>query len=186
MNILKLAPVLIFVAIAGMFALALKTGDPTKLPSTMIGKPVPELDYPAVEGLLENEKPVSGFNFKTLANGEVSIINFWASWCVACVSEHPNLIALGKAGVPIYGVDYKDTAAAARRYLGRLGNPYRAVGTDTSGRSAIEWGVYGMPESFIISGTGKILYKHIGPISQKDIETKIMPLIKEARSKPAS
>ena len=179
---LKFAPVIIFTAIAGMFALALKTGDPTRLPSTMIGKPVPPLAYPAVEGLMDNEKPVPGFTFKDLAKGKVTIVNFWASWCVACVSEHPNLVTLRRSGVPIYGIDYKDQASAARRFLGRLGNPYTAVGTDKSGRSAIEWGVYGMPESFIINGKGEIVYKHVGPISRQDIKDKIMPIIEKARA----
>ena len=179
---LKFAPVIIFTAIAGMFALALKTGDPTRLPSTMIGKPVPPLAYPAVEGLMDNEKPVPGFTFKDLAKGKVTIVNFWASWCVACVSEHRNLVTLRRSGVPIYGVDYKDQASAARRFLGRLGNPYTAVGTDKSGRSAIEWGVYGMPESFIINGKGEIIYKHVGPISRQDIKDKIMPIIEKARA----
>jgi len=178
---IKAAPVIIFTAIVGIFALALKTGDPTKLPSTMIGKPVPARDYPAIEGFVENEKPVPGFTQKDLVTGRVILVNFWASWCVACVSEQPNLIALRKRGVPIYGVDYKDQAGAARRFLGRLGNPFKRVGTDQSGRSAIEWGVYGMPESFIINGKGRIIYKHIGPISRSDIEKKIMPIINKAR-----
>ena len=183
MSGLKLAPVLIFLAITGMFALALKTGDPSKLPSTMIGKPAPETVFPPIDGLMENEKQVPGFSFKDLAKGKVTIVNFWASWCVACVSEHPNLLALRKAGIPVYGVDYKDQAVAARRFLGRLGNPYTVVGTDGNGRSAIEWGVYGMPESFLINGKGKIIYKHVGPISQQDIADKLMPLIKKARGR---
>ena len=182
-NILKLAPVLIFAAMAGIFALALKKGDPSKLPSTLIGKTVPPLDYPAVQGLVRGEKPVPGFTHKDLASGRVSIVNFWASWCVACVSEHPNLVALREKGIPIYGVDYKDSATNARRFLGRLGNPYRAVGTDRNGRKAIEWGVYGMPESFIVNGRGQIIYKHVGPISKEDIETTIMPLIERERKK---
>ncbi len=186
MSGLKLAPVLIFVAIAGMFALSLKSGDPTRLPSTMIGKQAPTRDYPAVQGLVENQKPIPGFTHKDLAKCKVILVNFWASWCVACVTEHPNLVSLRNQGVPIYGVDYKDNASAARRFLGRLGNPYSRVGTDGNGRSAIEWGVYGMPESFIIDGSGKIIYKHVGPISRKDIETKIMPIIKKARAGKSS
>lgn len=183
MSGLKLAPVIIFIAVAGMFSLSLLKGDPTKLPSTLIGKPVPASNFPAVEGLLKQQQPVAGFTDKDLAKGEIIVVNFWASWCVACVAEHPNLKRLAQeARVPIYGVDYKDSDTAARRFLGRMGNPYNRVGTDKSGRIAIDWGVYGMPESYIVNGQGKIIYKHIGPIEDGDIEEKLLPIIKKARA----
>jgi len=183
MNLLKLAPVLIFAAVVAMFSMALMIGDPRKLPSTLIGKPVPQSSFPAVEGLLKLEKPVPGFSHKDLAKGKITVVNFWASWCVACVAEHPFLEELAKtAKVPIYGVDYKDQPTAARRYLGRMGNPYAFVGADRNGRNAIDWGVYGMPESYIVNGKGKIIYKHIGPIGETDIKKIFLPIINKARA----
>ena len=108
-------------------------------------------------------------------------MNFWASWCVPCVQEHPLLVALKeRTGVRLYGVNYKDQAAAARRFLGRYGNPFTAVGVDGDGRAAIEWGVYGMPETFVVDGKGRIVYKHVGPITPETLETKIIPAIRAA------
>ena len=125
-----IAPVLVFAALVGLFAFALETGDPSKLPSALIGKPVPATSFPAVEGLRETEKPVPGFASSDLANGKVSVVNFWASWCAQCADEQALLLQLkDQAGVPLYGVNYKDEAAAARRFLGRYGNPFQAVGT---------------------------------------------------------
>src|SRR5690606_16196919 len=119
--------------------------------------------------------------------GKVSVVNFWASWCVACIEEHPLLEVLReRTGVDIYGVDYKDQATAARRFLGRYGNPFTAVGTDANGRGAIEWGVYGMPETFVLNGKGEIVYKHVGPVSPQSLEEKLIPAIEKARgSAPA-
>ena len=111
-------------------------------------------------------------------------MNFWASWCVPCVQEHPLLVALKeRTGVRLYGVNYKDQAAAARRFLGRYGNPFAAVGVDGNGRAAIEWGVYGMPETFVVDGKGRIAYKHVGPISEQTLETKIIPAIRAAQAR---
>lgn len=177
------APVLIFVGLVGLFAFALETGDPSKLPSTLIGKPVPATTFPAVDGLTDGNRQVPGFASADLANGKVSVVNFWASWCVACIEEHPLLEVLKKrTGVDIYGVDYKDQATAARRFLGRYGNPFTAVGTDANGRSAIEWGVYGMPETFVLNGKGEIVYKHIGPVSPQSLQEKLIPAIEQARA----
>ena len=139
---------------------------------------------PALEGLTDGTRAVPGFDSADLAKGEVSVVNFWASWCAPCVQEHPLLVALKqRAGVPIYGVNYKDQAAAARRFLGRYGNPFAAVGTDANGRAAIEWGVYGMPETFIVNGKGEIVYKHVGPISPETLEEKLIPAIQAARKR---
>ena len=160
------------------------TGDPSRLPSALIGKQVPTMTLPALEGLTDGTRTVPGFDSAELAKGEVSVVNFWASWCAPCVQEHPLLVALKqRAGVPIYGVNYKDQAAAARRFLGRYGNPFAAVGTDTNGRAAIEWGVYGMPETFIVNGKGEIVYKHVGPISPETLEEKLIPAIEAARKR---
>ena len=184
---LAMAPFIIFVVIAGLFAFALTTGDPSKLPSALIGKPVPPTDFPPLEGLVENGKPVPGFGSADLARGEVSVVNFWASWCVPCVEEHPLLIELKeRTGAPLYGVNHKDQPTNGRRFLGRYGNPFTAVGTDRTGRGAIEWGVYGMPETFVINGRGEIAYKHVGPISKESLERQLLPAIAKARETAAA
>ncbi len=182
-----LAPILIFGVLVAVFAFALQTGDPSKLPSALIGKPVPEVAYAPLEGFVDAGRPVPGFGAADLAQGKVSVVNFWASWCTACIDEHPQLMALKKRGdVDIYGVDYKDQAIAGRRFLGRYGNPFYAVGADPTGRSAIEWGVYGMPETFIINGEGKIVYKHVGPISPTSLVERVLPAIAKAKSESAT
>jgi len=177
-------PLLIFGVLASIFAFALRSGDPSKLPSALIGKPVPDIALAGLEGLSDGTRPVGGFGGADLAAGQVSVVNFWASWCVPCVQEHPLLLALReRTGVRIYGVNYKDQAAAARRFLGRYGNPFAAVGVDGDGRAAIEWGVYGMPETFVVDGKGRIAYKHVGPISAETLETKIIPAIRAAQAR---
>jgi cytochrome c biogenesis protein CcmG, thiol:disulfide interchange protein DsbE len=174
-------PLAIFSALALVFALALQSGDPSRLPSALIGKPVPALDLQAVDGLTDGERPVTGFGSADLTRGQVSVVNFWASWCVPCVEEHPMLMLLKeRTGVRVFGINYKDQAAAARRFLGRYGNPFAAVGTDGNGRAAIEWGVYGMPETFVVKGKGQIAYKHVGPITAETLETKLIPAIRAA------
>lgn len=181
-TLMRLLPVAIFAGVAGMFAVALKSGDPSRLPSALIGKLVPQTAFPPVDGLLADGKSMPGFESKDLANGKVSIVNFWASWCGPCVEEHPLLARLKIAsGAEVIGVNYKDEAASARRFLGRYGNPFAAVGADTSGRNAIEWGVYGMPETFVVNGKGEIIYKHVGPLSMEAIKDKLVPLIAKAR-----
>ena len=176
--LMRLLPVAIFAAVAVFFAVALKTGDPSKIPSTLIGKAVPETSFPAVKDLTTDGKAVPGFVSADLAKGKVTIVNFWASWCAQCVEEHPLLETLKlKSGAELYSVNYKDAADTARRYLSRYGNPYSAVGTDPAGRGAIDWGVYGMPETFVINGKGEIVYKHVGPLSAEAIEAKILPAV---------
>ena len=181
-QLLRLLPVLIFATVAGFFAIALRSGDPSRLPSTLVGKPVPQTVFPPVDGLETNGKPEPGFSSSDLAQGKVSVVNFWASWCEPCVDEHPLLERLkSDAGVDIYGVNYKDQADSARRFIGRFGNPFTAVGTDTSGRAAIDWGVYGTPETFIVNGKGEVVYKHVGPISPDSLTSKLLPAIEKAR-----
>ena len=177
-------PLAIFAVLAAIFAFALRSGDPSKLPSALIGKPVPVFELPPVEGLADGGRPVGGFASADLASGQVSVVNFWASWCRPCVQEHPLLVALKeRTGVRLYGVNYKDRAAAARRFLGRYGNPFAAVGVDGDGRAAIEWGVYGMPETFIVDGKGRIAYKHIGQITAEALEARIIPAIQAAQGR---
>jgi cytochrome c biogenesis protein CcmG/thiol:disulfide interchange protein DsbE len=175
-------PLAVFAALAVLFAVALFSGDPSKLPSQLVGKPAPVFVAPALEGLTDGVRPIGGFAAADLAKGRVSVVNFWASWCVPCVQEHPQLVDLKeRTGVDLYGVNYKDQAAAARRFLGRFGNPFTAVGTDGTGRTAIEWGVYGMPETFVINGRGVVVYKHVGPITPESLERQVIPAILRAR-----
>jgi cytochrome c biogenesis protein CcmG/thiol:disulfide interchange protein DsbE len=174
-------PLIVFAVMAALFGLALRSGDPSRLPSALIGKPAPAIDLAALEGLTDSGKAVPGFATSDLGKGEVTVVNFWASWCVPCVEEHPMLVSLKAAtNVKLYGVNYKDQTAAARRFLGRYGNPFTAVGVDGNGRAAIEWGVTGMPETFIVNGKGVIVYKHVGPISAQALETKIIPAVQAA------
>lgn len=185
-SLTRLLPVLVFAGIAGFFGLALMTAEPSRVPSTLIGKPVPPSTFPPLPELATDGKPVPGFTSAELATGKATIVNFWASWCAQCVDEHPLLDGLAKSsGANVFGVNYKDTHIAARRYLGRYGNPYAAVGTDANGRTAIDWGVYGMPETFVIDGQGRIVYKHIGPLSPQSIESKILPAVAKAKGAAA-
>lgn len=182
--LLILAPLLLFGAMAMMFAFALTKGDPAKLPSALIGKPAPALALTTIEGLQEGPRAVPLLTSEMLRKGEVTVVNFWASWCGPCVEEHPLLIELEqKAKVRLVGVNYKDAAANARRFLGRYGNPFAAIGADTTGRTAIEWGVYGMPETFVLDGQGRIAYKHVGPITRQTLERAILPTIAELKRK---
>jgi cytochrome c biogenesis protein CcmG/thiol:disulfide interchange protein DsbE len=182
-------PLAIFLAVAIMFQFALKSGDPSKLPSALIGKPVPATEFPALDGLTRETGAVPGFTAADLAKNNVTVVNFWASWCAPCLDEHPLLVELAKEpGLKLVGVNYKDDTDNARRFLGRYGNPFAALGVDQKGRGAIEWGVYGMPETFVIDGKGRIAYKHVGPLTPKSIVEKILPAVRAAQSavSPAS
>ena len=171
-------PLLVFAVLAGLFWYALHGGDPSRLPSALIGKSVPQFDLPPIDGLLADGAAVPGFASADLAQGEPTVVNVFASWCVECQVEHPLLLALGKEpGIRLYGIDYKDDAASARRFLGRYGNPYARVGADASGRTAIDFGVYGVPETYVISGDGKIAFRHVGPLTETVINNKILPLL---------
>jgi cytochrome c biogenesis protein CcmG/thiol:disulfide interchange protein DsbE len=179
-------PLVIFGVLALLFAFALRSGDPSRLPSALLGKPAPAVDLPALEGLSGGGGAVGGFASADLANGQVSVVNFWASWCGPCVQEHPFLEALKeRTGVRLYGINYKDQTAAARRFLGRYGNPFAAVGVDGDGRAAIEWGVYGMPETFVVNGKGEIVFKHVGAVTAASLNEKLIPAIEAARKAAA-
>jgi cytochrome c biogenesis protein CcmG/thiol:disulfide interchange protein DsbE len=174
-------PLAIFAILAVLFFLALQSGDPSRLPSALIGRAAPSTSLPPLDGLVDGGQPVPGFSTTNLASGQVTVVNFWASWCAPCVQEHPLLVALKeRTGVKLYGVNYKDQPNTARRFLGRYGNPFTAVGVDANGRAAIDWGVTGMPETFILNGKGEIIYKHIGPISPESLQTKIIPMVQAA------
>ena len=158
-------PFLVFAALAALFLLRIG-GDPSRLPSALIGKPAPTLTLPPLEGLVESGKPVPGLD-PALFKDRVTVVNVWASWCVPCRDEHPFLVKLAEdKRITLAGINYKDAPENARRFLGRFGNPFAAVGVDDGGRAAIEWGVYGVPETFIVGRDGTIRYKHIGPIDE--------------------
>ena len=145
--------------------------DPHLVPSPLIGKPVPEFSLPPVKG------HTLGLSSADL-RGHVSLVNFFASWCVACRQEHPLLLQLKQANrVVLDGVDYKDPPADAQRWLQRMGDPYGRIGADLNGRVAINWGVYGVPETYVVDSTGRIAFKQIGPITQEVLDRKIMPLV---------
>lgn len=167
-------PVLIFVSVLGYMAIGL-TLDPDKLPSTLIDKPVPEFDLPPIEGYDK------GFSSKDLL-GQVTLINIWGSWCVSCIYEHPLLMKIARQDlVPIYGLDWKDPPGAGMKWLRKEGDPYTLIGDDADGRVAIDFGVTGAPETFIVDKEGRIRFKYIGPITVEDWEDVIYPLIQELR-----
>lgn len=167
---LFLIPVILFGALSLLFLVQLFTGDPSRVPSALIGRQVPALELPALEGLTRAGAPVPGFARADLAGGRISIVNVFASWCVPCRTEHPFLMEMAGSDLArdgrlaIIGINYKDEPENARRFLGALGNPYARVGTDRAGRSAIEWGVYGVPETFLVGADGTILAKIVGPL----------------------
>lgn len=180
-----IAPVAIFTLLAGLFAVALRSGDPSRLPSMLIGKPVPAFAFPAVEGLGDAAPSVNGFDASALAQGNVSVVNFFASWCAPCVEEHPQLSQLRDTpGVTLVGVNVKDEPAAVRQFLNRYGSPYAILGADRAGRGSIEWGLTGTPETFIVDGRGIVRMKYIGPVMPEVLTRVILPAI-EAAKKPA-
>jgi len=182
-------PVVVFVALAALLYVRLYSGDPSALPSALIGRPAPDLTLPALEGLTGDGGAVPGFSRADLATGEVTVVNVFASWCAPCHQEHPVLLRLSQSGVRMFGLNYKDAPENARRFLGGLGNPYQKVGVDPGGRAAIEWGVYGVPETFVVGGDGRIAFKFVGPLTDEAAEKTLRPQIEKARAasqKPAA
>jgi cytochrome c biogenesis protein CcmG, thiol:disulfide interchange protein DsbE len=164
-------PLVVFAALAGIFWFRLGDGDPSRIPSALIGHPAPQTPLPPLEGLANNGTPIPGLD-PSVFKGKVSLVNVWASWCVPCHDEAPLLTELGQdKRLQIVGINYKDSADNARRFLGRYGNPFGVVGVDANGRAAIEWGVYGVPETFIVGRDGAIAYKLVGPVTPDNINT---------------
>jgi cytochrome c biogenesis protein CcmG/thiol:disulfide interchange protein DsbE len=165
-------PVALFAILAGYFALALRPGrDPQLLPSAMIDKPAPAIDLAPLDGATR----VTNQSFA----GQVTLINFFASWCVPCRAEHPMLMRMAnQEKVSIVGIDYEDKPDEARRLLAQLGDPYRAIAMDADGRMGIEFGVYGVPETYVIDKTGRIRFKQVGPIGAGVLEHTLLPMIK--------
>lgn len=171
-RVLVLLPLVVFGALAALFLTRLIEGDPSRVPSALIGRAVPAFELPPLEGLLRDGAPVPGLAAADLKTGKVTVVNVWASWCGPCRLEHPLLVALARdPRVEVVGINYKDTPENARRFLGALGNPFTRVGADQNGRVGIDWGVYGVPETFVVAGDGTIRHKHIGPLTAEAVAT---------------
>jgi len=179
-RIAVLAPLLVFLGLVVLFVIRLQSGDPSRIPSALIGHPVPQTSLPPVAGLDRNGEPVPGID-PAQFKGAVTVVNVWASWCVPCHDEAPLLLQLAKdSRVRLVGINYKDQPDNARRFLGRYGNPFAATGADQAGRAAIEWGVYGVPETFVVGRDGRIVYKLVGPINADNLAAVIKPEIEKA------
>jgi cytochrome c biogenesis protein CcmG/thiol:disulfide interchange protein DsbE len=179
-NPFVLAPLIIFAALAALFFFRLGSGDPSRIPSALIGRPVPQTILPPLPGLQRDGQPVPGVTPELFA-GAVTLVNVWASWCVPCHDEVPFLLQLAEdKRIQVVGINYKDVPENARRFLGRYGNPFAASGSDANGRASIEWGVYGVPETFVIGRDGRIAFKLIGPITQENFEKALRPALDKA------
>lgn len=179
-RLIVLVPLLIFLGLVLVFVIGLNRGDPSLIPSALIGHPAPRTILPPIAGLEHNGAPVPGFDpagFK----GAVTVVNVWASWCVPCHDEAPLLMQLAQdRRLRLVSINYKDKPENARRFLGRYGNPFAAAGADRNGRAAIEWGVYGVPETFIVGRDARIAYKLVGPITPDNLGTVVKPQIEKA------
>lgn len=175
-------PLTVFLALAALFLVRLFSGDASRLPSALIGKQVPAFTLPAIDGLADTP----GFSDADLRQGHVTLVNVFASWCVPCLQEHPVLMrlatdpALADRGVRVLGLAYKDEPANIEKFLGERGNPYRMAGADRTGRIAIDWGVYGVPETFVVKGDGTIAYRYVGPMDEESFRKVVLPEIEKA------
>ena len=176
-------PLVVFAGVAALFLVRLGAGDPSRIPSPLIGLPVPEFSLPPLPGragpsaAAPNAGGAAGLDAAALKRGHVTLVNVFASWCAECHDEHEILMMLSKSsrlqelGIPLDGIVYKDKPEDARRYLGSKGDPYAAVGDDRAGRTAIDFGVYGVPETFVVKGDGTLAFKLIGPVTPDNIGT---------------
>jgi cytochrome c biogenesis protein CcmG/thiol:disulfide interchange protein DsbE len=177
---MMLLPLIAFAAVAGLFFVRLYSGDSSLLPSALIGRPVPHFDLPPLAGI---ETP--GLSDGDLRRGRVTLVNVFASWCVPCHAEHQILMEIAgdpqlQARVGLVGLAYKDAPENTRRFLGQGGNPYARIGVDASGRTAIDFGVYGVPETYVIKGDGTIAYRFVGPLSEESLREVLLPQIAAA------
>lgn len=171
-----LLPLLLFLALAGVFLAQLLSGrDLAVVPSALIGQAAPKTELLPLEGV-----SLPGLNSADFI-GKVTLVNVWASWCAPCREEHPVIVELSKdQRVTVAGFNYKDKPENARRFLGELGNPFDVLGVDPKGRSAIDWGVYGIPETFLVGKDGKVAFKHVGPMTPESVRATLMPEIEKA------
>ncbi|MGI9394629.1 MAG: DsbE family thiol:disulfide interchange protein [Boseongicola sp.] len=163
-------PPLAFAAIAGLFLSGMFRDDPDALPSTLEGQSAPHVEIEALSGFA----PITDGLLR--ASGP-KLINFWASWCAPCRVEHPQLMALEAEGLAIFGVNFKDDPARARQFLDRFGDPFEGVGVDPNGRMALDWGVYGVPETFVVDGMGKVILRYAGPVTDVVLKNRIRPAL---------
>jgi cytochrome c biogenesis protein CcmG/thiol:disulfide interchange protein DsbE len=185
-RILVLVPLAVFLALTAIFLVRLFSGDPSRIPSALIGHPAPAVDLPPVAGLARDGKAIPGISAAEF-RGSVTVVNVWASWCIPCHDEAPFLLELaGDTRIRLVGINYKDQPDNARRFLNRYGNPFIASGADQTGRAAIEWGVYGVPETFLVGRDGRIAYKLVGPIGAANFEQEVKPAIEKALAGPQS
>ena len=179
-RVVVLVPLAVFLGLVVLFLIQLNAGDPSFIPSALIGHSAPQTTLPPIAGLERDGTPVPGIDpadFK----GAVTVVNVWASWCIPCHDEAPLLLQLGKdTRVRLVGINYKDDPGNARRFLGRYGDPFVAAGADLSGRAAIDWGVYGVPETFVIGRDSRIAYKLVGPITPDNYDAVLKPQIEKA------
>jgi cytochrome c biogenesis protein CcmG/thiol:disulfide interchange protein DsbE len=179
-RLMLLVPLLVFVGLAGLFLMQLLSGrDVSAIPSALIGQPAPQTHLPVLDG-----SGLPGLDTADFA-GKVTLLNVFASWCAPCREEHPVLLALAQdKRYRLAALNYKDKPENARRFLGELGNPYAAIGVDETGRTAIDWGVYGVPETFIVGKDGRIAYKHVGPLTPESVRSSLLPEIEKALAAP--
>lgn len=169
---LMLVPPILFAALAGLFIWGMDREDPTQLPTALAGQEAPGVMVTPLQGPVLTDA--------MLRDGKVKIVNFFASWCAPCRIEHPNLTKLTAEGITVYGVNYKDEPAKALAFLAELGNPYAAIGADATGRMALDWGVYGVPESFVIDGQGRVVFRFAGPLTERSIDNDLRPALAKA------
>jgi cytochrome c biogenesis protein CcmG/thiol:disulfide interchange protein DsbE len=176
-RLIYILPIIVFAALAAMLYRSLVAPAPEALPSALIDRPAPALNLPGLDGATR------GFGPQDLKAGHVTVVNVWASWCVPCRTEAPELEALAREkGFALYGLVYKDTPEKARAFLDEVGNPFSRVGLDRDGRAGIEWGIYGVPETFIVDGKGIVRERFVGPLSDDTLASQLLPAIAEARS----
>ncbi len=171
---LMILPPVLFAAIAGMFLWGMNRENPDALPYTRTGEPAASLNLEP----LGDFKP---FGRDVLLQPGVKLVNIWASWCAPCRIEHPNLVKMAADGITIYGINYKDDPDKALAFLAELGNPFKQLGADPSGRNGIEWGAYGVPETFVIDSKGIVRLRFAGPITQRVYQNTILPAIRAAK-----
>jgi len=179
--VVALIPLAVFAGLAAIFLTQLLSGkDTSVLPSALIGKQAPALSLAALDGAISGGKPVPALTTAAI-RGKLTLVNVWASWCVPCRQEHPVILGLSRDDrLNIVGINYKDRTDAALGFLGELGNPFKAIGVDPKGAAAIDWGVYGVPESFLVSPDGRIIYKHVGPFDDNSVQNDLLPAVEKA------
>lgn len=174
-NWLLVLPPLVFLGFAAIAFVGLRRENPEELPSALVGAPAPALDR--VTALGDGPPPTPA----DLAAPGVKLVNFWASWCAPCRAEHPQLTALAAEGLPIIGINYKDKPDQALGFLAELGDPFAMLGADAGGRTGLDWGIYGVPETFVVDGAGKVLLRYPGPLTAETIAKRLKPAIEAAR-----